>query len=44
MWALVDPEDPQILPHRLYETRVDSGGRGSVTEGWKAIRVIITPA
>lgn len=43
-WALIDPNDPQILPHRIYKERVQNGGRGSVTEGWKCIRVEIHPA
>lgn len=43
MWALVDPQDPQILPHRIYEDRVTEAGRGSVTDGWKTIRVLVTP-
>jgi len=38
-WALVDPETWQILPHRIYDQRVTQAGLGSVTEGWKTIRV-----
>lgn len=43
-WALIDPQDREILPHRIYDERVNNGGRGSVTEGWKCIRVIIAAA
>lgn len=41
-WALVDPDDLEILPHRIYDERVTNGGRGSVTDGWKTIKVKIT--
>lgn len=40
-WALIDPDDPRILPYRIYDERVQNGGRGSVTDGWKCIRVEI---
>jgi hypothetical protein len=38
-WALIDPETWQIEPHRIYDERVTNAGRGSVTDGWKTIRV-----
>ena len=40
-WALVDPETWELEPHRIYDERVRNAGRGSVTEGWKCVRVEI---
>lgn len=44
LWALVDPKDPVIFANRISEKRPTNGGRGSITEGWKAIRIVIWPA
>lgn len=43
MWALVDPENPVIEHHRIYEDRVTNAGRGSITEGWVTVRIEIRP-
>lgn len=40
-WALIDPTTRRLLPHRIYDKRSGNGGRGSVTEGWKTVRVEI---
>lgn len=42
-WAMVDPETGYICPGRIYENKARNGGRGSITEGWKTIRVEIIP-
>jgi hypothetical protein len=41
-WALVDPDDWRIQPHMIFDEHVRNGGRGSITDGWKCIRVKIT--
>lgn len=43
-WALCDPETGYINPLYISETRVQNGGFGSITEGWKCVRVIIAQA
>lgn len=42
-WAMVDPENMQILSYRIYEKKERNGGRGSVTDGWITIPVKIIP-
>lgn len=42
-WAMVDPETGFIEVSRIYDRRERNGGRGSITEGWKMVRVEIRP-
>lgn len=40
-WALIDPKDPRILPHWIFDERVRNSGPGSVSEGYICVRVEI---
>jgi len=42
-WALVDSRERVIDISRIYHRHTKCGGRGSITEGWLSIPVMITP-
>lgn len=40
-WVLADPETSYLNTQYVTDTRMGNGGRGSITEGWRPVRVEI---